>query len=82
MNYFNSKYIANVLTIKTTGTGNCGGPAGTICTIYGKGLYKTFAVYTDLFKKQSLTHCLSAVVQSYCEIKVQSIIWKIKDISN
>ena len=31
-------YTANVLTIKTTGTGNCGGPAGKICTIYGKGL--------------------------------------------
>ena len=31
-------YIANVLTIKTTGTGNCRGPAGKICTIYGKGL--------------------------------------------
>ena len=32
------QYTANVLTIKTTGTGNCGGPAGKICTIYGKGL--------------------------------------------
>ena len=32
------KYTANVLTIKTTGTGNCGVPAGKICTIYGKGL--------------------------------------------
>ena len=32
------KYTANVLTIKTTETGNCGGPAGKICTIYGKGL--------------------------------------------
>ena len=31
-------YTANVLTIKTTGTGNCRGPAGKICTIYGKGL--------------------------------------------
>ena len=31
-------YTANVLTIKTTGTGNCGVPAGKICTIYGKGL--------------------------------------------
>ena len=31
-------YTANVLTIRTTGTGNCGGPAGKICTIYGKGL--------------------------------------------
>jgi uncharacterized protein YqgC (DUF456 family) len=29
---------ANVLTIKTAGTGNCGVPAGKICTIYGKGL--------------------------------------------
>ena len=32
------KYTANVLTIKTTGTGNCRGPVGKICTIYGKGL--------------------------------------------
>ena len=32
------RYTANVLTIKTTGTGNCGVPAGKICTIYGKGL--------------------------------------------
>ena len=31
-------YTANVLTIKTAGTGNCRGPAGKICTIYGKGL--------------------------------------------
>ena len=31
-------HTANVLTIKTTGTGNCRGPAGKICTIYGKGL--------------------------------------------
>ena len=29
-------YTANVLTIKTTGTGNCGVPAGKICTIYVK----------------------------------------------
>ena len=29
-------YTANVLTIKTMGTGNCGGPAGKTCTIYGK----------------------------------------------
>ena len=28
-------HTANVLTIKTTGTGNCGVPAGKICTIYG-----------------------------------------------
>ena len=34
----NAQYTANVLTIKTTGTGNCGVPAGKICTIYGKGL--------------------------------------------
>ena len=32
------EYTANVLTKKTTGTGNCGVPAGKICTIYGKGL--------------------------------------------
>ena len=32
------KYTANVLTIKTTGTGNCRGPAGKIRTIYRKGL--------------------------------------------
>ena len=35
-------YTANVLTmhicIKTRGTGNCGVPAGKICSIYGKGL--------------------------------------------
>ena len=31
-------YTSNVLTIKTSGTGNCGVPAGKICTIYGKGL--------------------------------------------
>ena len=31
-------YTANVLTIKTTGTGKSGAPAGKICTIYGKGL--------------------------------------------
>ena len=36
--YGGTSYTANVLTIKTTGTGNCGGPAGKICTIYGKGL--------------------------------------------
>ena len=30
--------LANVLTIKTTGTGNCREPAGKICTIYEKGL--------------------------------------------
>ena len=28
---------ANVLTIKTRGTGNCGVPVGKISTIYGKG---------------------------------------------
>ena len=37
-NIFCSTYTVNVLTIKTTGTGNCRGPAGKICTIYGKGL--------------------------------------------
>ena len=31
-------YTANVLTIKTKGTGNFGAPARKICTIYGKGL--------------------------------------------
>ena len=31
-------YTADVLTIKTTGTGKCGGTAGKICTIYEKGL--------------------------------------------
>ena len=31
-------YTANVLTIKTKGTGNWRVPAGKICTIYGKGL--------------------------------------------
>jgi hypothetical protein len=31
-------YTANVLTIETTGTGNCGVPVGKICTLYGKGL--------------------------------------------
>ena len=36
--YILKKYTANVLTIKTTGTGNCGVPAGKICTIYRKGL--------------------------------------------
>ena len=29
------QYTANVLTIKTTGTGNCWVPGGKICTIYG-----------------------------------------------
>ena len=29
-------YTANVLTIKTMGTGNCRVPAGKICTIYEK----------------------------------------------
>ena len=37
-NCANAQYTANVLTIKTKGTGNCGVPAGKICTIYGKGL--------------------------------------------
>ena len=31
-------YTANFYPMKTTGTGNCGVPAGKICTIYGKGL--------------------------------------------
>ena len=35
---FSCGYTANVLTIKTTETGNCGDSAGKICTIYGKGL--------------------------------------------
>ena len=32
------EYTANLYHMKTTGTGNCGIPAGKICTIYGKGL--------------------------------------------
>ena len=31
-------YTANGMTIKTTGTGKSGAPAGKVCTIYGKGL--------------------------------------------
>ena len=33
-----SWYTANFYPMKTTGTGNCGVPAGKTCTIYGKGL--------------------------------------------
>ena len=35
---FSATHTANVSTIKTTGTGNCGVPSGKICNIYGKGL--------------------------------------------
>ena len=33
-------HTANFYPMKTTGTGNCGVPAGKTCTIYGKGLYR------------------------------------------